>query len=85
MNSSDDGTLLVHIEAPMGGTYQSYDLYPLSYVFNLRRILAEDFRLMEERICLLRGGQILSDDDSLEHNDIITAYLSLASSSPRTF
>lgn len=82
MNSSDnDGTLLVHIETSMNGMYHSYDLYPLSFVFNLRRIIAEDFRLMEERICLLRGDQILSDDDCLQHNDIITAFLA----SPRTF
>lgn len=81
MNSSDDDTLLVHIETSMSGMYHSYDLYPLSFVFNLRRIIAEDFRLMEERICLLRDGQILSDDDCLQHNDIITAFLAF----PRSF
>lgn len=75
--SHADSLLLVHLESPASAVaYHTYDLYPLREVISLRRLIAEDYRLMEDRIHLIRNGVLLSDDDVLGHNDILSVYIS---------
>lgn len=74
--SHADSLLLVHVDSPTFTSYHTYDLYPLREVISLRRLIAEDYRLMEDRIHLLRNGVLLSDHDLLDHNDILSVYVS---------
>ncbi len=57
------------------GVVRPYELFPLESVYVLRTLLAEDHRVREDRVVLSRHGQLLADEDALEHEDIITVWI----------
>lgn len=48
-----------------------FEVDHLHTIWSLRRLIAEDNRLMEERIHLFRGGVLLQDEELIQENDVI--------------
>ena len=65
------------------GPHLPVDTENLNSVWSLRQLIAEDNRLMEERIQLLRANEVLYDDDVLQENDRIQVRILPSSASKR--
>lgn len=50
---------------------QEFDLTPFRHVYHLRRLLAEDHRVMEQRLHIYREGVEINDDTELSPDDVI--------------
>lgn len=61
--------MIIYIDYADG--QQEFDLYPFNHVHNLRRLLAEDHRVMEQRLHIYRGGVEINDETELFPEDVI--------------
>lgn len=62
---------------------QEFDLTPFNRVYHLRRLLAEDHRVMEERLHVYRGGVEINDEAELFSGDVVQVVIEAISAKKR--
>lgn len=73
--------MIIYIEYTDG--CQEFDLSPFNRVYNLRRLLAEDHRVMEEHLHVYRGGVEINDETELFPNDVVQISIEYLASKKR--
>lgn len=61
----------MHIYIDYTDGREPFDLTPFRHVYNLRRLLAEDHRVMEQRLHIHRGGVEVDDETELFPGDVV--------------
>lgn len=61
--------MLIYIDYTDGR--QEFDLTPFNRVYHLRRLLAEDHGVMDQRVRIHRGGVEIDDETELMPDDVV--------------